>query len=38
MIYITSESKETLMIKYEGKMKKNIRVIPKNIHSKLRRL
>ncbi|HAE9715725.1 TPA_asm: hypothetical protein G4W13_004708, partial [Salmonella enterica subsp. enterica serovar Java] len=38
MIYITSESKETLMIKYEGKMKRNIRVIPKNIHSKLRRL
>ena len=26
------------MIKYEGKMKRNIRVIPKNIHSKLRRL
>ncbi len=26
------------MTKYEVKMKKNIRVIPKNIHSKLRRL
>ncbi|MEH1520505.1 hypothetical protein V7J20_27465, partial [Klebsiella pneumoniae] len=38
MIYITSVSKETSMTKYEVKMKKNIRVIPKNIHSKLRRL
>lgn len=38
MTYITSESKETSTIKYEGKMKKNIRVIPKNIHSKLKRL
>jgi len=38
MTYTTSESKETSITKYEVKMKKNIRVIPKNIQSKLRRL
>ncbi|ELY3466087.1 hypothetical protein SMX26_000641 [Cronobacter universalis] len=38
MIYITRESNETSTIKCEGKMKRNIRVIPKNVYSKLKRL
>lgn len=38
MTYITRESNETSTIKCEGKMKRNIRVIPKNVYSKLKRL
>ncbi|MDF3788665.1 hypothetical protein P3S37_25300 [Enterobacter hormaechei] len=38
MTYITRESNETSTIKCEGKMKRNIRVIPKDVYSKLKRL
>ncbi|EOL8987626.1 hypothetical protein ACM92P_002147 [Cronobacter dublinensis] len=38
MTYITRESNETSTIRCEGKMKRNIRVIPKNVYSKLKRL
>lgn len=37
MIYIIRESNEILMIKCEGKMKRNIWVIFKNVYSKLKR-